>query len=41
MLYSCTTIGRRKFHFRKPNIGMALQAKEEFPSIDFKKDNGR
>ena len=22
---------------RKPNIGMALQAKEEFPSIDFKK----
>ncbi len=24
-------------HWRKPSIGMALQAKEDFPAIDFKK----
>jgi len=35
-IYYCTDI-LDSSEFRKPNIGMALRAKMEFPSIDFKK----
>src|SRR5690606_18075068 len=35
-IYSCTAISDDD-HNRKPNIGMALQAKEDFPEIDFRK----
>ncbi len=34
-IYSCTAVGDTD-HNRKPNIGMAMQAKEDFPEIDFK-----
>jgi len=33
----CATSISDSDHNRKPNIGMALQAKEDFPEIDFKK----
>lgn len=35
-VYACTAIAEDD-HNRKPNIGMALQAKEDFPEIDFKR----
>lgn len=34
--YACTAVADTD-HNRKPNTGMALQAKEDFPEIDFKK----
>jgi len=34
-VYACTAISDED-HNRKPNPGMALQAKEDFPQIDFK-----
>ena len=36
-IYHAPQLAEENSTFRKPNIGMALQAKEEFPSIDFKK----
>ncbi|MDI9358804.1 MAG: HAD-IIIA family hydrolase [Phycisphaerales bacterium] len=33
-IYCCTDVDRTTIN-RKPNIGMALQAKSDFPSIDF------
>jgi histidinol-phosphate phosphatase family protein len=35
-VYYCTAISEND-HNRKPNIGMALQAKKDFPDIDFSK----
>ena len=35
-IYTCTAVGEND-HNRKPNPGMALQAREDFPAIDFKK----
>ncbi len=35
-IYSCTAVSDND-HNRKPNTGMAQQAKEDFPEIDFKK----
>lgn len=35
-IYSCTALSDDD-HNRKPNTGMAIQAKEDFPHIDFKK----
>ncbi|MCB9064811.1 MAG: HAD-IIIA family hydrolase [Chitinophagales bacterium] len=35
-VYACTSIDDND-HNRKPNTGMAVQAKEDFPEIDFKK----
>ena len=35
-VYSCTAITDDD-HNRKPNIGMGLQAQEDFPAIDFKR----
>ncbi|OJW82492.1 MAG: hypothetical protein BGO69_17760 [Bacteroidetes bacterium 46-16] len=35
-IYSCTAVSDDD-HNRKPNTGMAIQAKEDFPNIDFKK----
>lgn len=35
-IYSCTAVEDTD-HNRKPNTGMAAQAKEDFPEIDFKK----
>lgn len=35
-IYACTSIHDEDSN-RKPNIGMALQAKEDFPEIDFNK----
>jgi len=35
-VYSCTAVDDRD-HNRKPNTGMALQAREDFPQIDFRK----
>lgn len=35
-VYACTAIDDND-HNRKPNTGMAIQAKEDFPQIDFKK----
>ncbi len=34
-IYCCTAVSDED-HNRKPNVGMALQAKEDFPNIDFK-----
>ena len=34
--YACTAVSDND-HNRKPNVGMALQAKEDFPEIDFKR----
>ena len=36
-IYHAPQLADENSNMRKPNIGMALQAKEEFPSIDFKK----
>ena len=36
-IYHAPQLADENSMMRKPNIGMALQAKEEFPSIDFKK----
>ena len=36
-IYHAPQLAEENSNMRKPNIGMALQAKEEFPSIDFKK----
>jgi len=33
-IYSCTAVADDDL-FRKPNIGMALKAKQDFPDIDF------
>lgn len=35
-IYACTAISDED-HNRKPNIGMALQAREDFPNIDFRR----
>jgi HAD superfamily hydrolase (TIGR01662 family) len=35
-IYTCTAVPDND-HNRKPNTGMAIQAKEDFPHIDFKK----
>lgn len=35
-IYSCTAVNDAD-HNRKPNTGMAAQAKEDFPDIDYKK----
>ncbi len=35
-IYACTAISDDD-HNRKPNTGMAMQAKEDFPGIDFRK----
>lgn len=35
-IYACTAVEDTD-HNRKPNVGMAQQAKEDFPAIDFKK----
>lgn len=35
-VYACTALEDND-HNRKPNTGMAIQAKEDFPQIDFKK----
>lgn len=35
-IYACTAVSDTD-HNRKPNTGMALQAKEDFPEIDFRK----
>lgn len=35
-IYSCTAVSDDD-HNRKPNTGMAVQAREDFPNIDFKK----
>lgn len=35
-IYACTALDD-KDHNRKPNTGMALQAKEDFPEINFKR----
>ena len=34
-IYACTAVDDND-HNRKPNIGMAIQAREDFPEIDFK-----
>ena len=36
-IFHAPQLAEENSSMRKPNIGMALQAKEEFPSIDFKK----
>lgn len=36
-IYHAPQLAKENSIMRKPNIGMALKAKEEFPSIDFKK----
>ena len=36
-IYHAPQLAEENSIMRKPNIGMALQAKEEFPSINFKK----
>jgi histidinol-phosphate phosphatase family protein len=35
-IYACTAVADTD-HNRKPNVGMALQAKEDFPDIDFRR----
>lgn len=35
-IYACTALAETD-HNRKPNTGMGLQAKEDFPEIDFKR----
>ncbi|HXS36611.1 MAG TPA: HAD-IIIA family hydrolase [Flavipsychrobacter sp.] len=35
-IYCCTAVSDED-HNRKPNVGMALQAKEDFPNVDFKR----
>lgn len=36
-IYYCTATSDEDSFFRKPNIGMALRAKKDFPEINFKK----
>lgn len=36
-IYFCPHLAERNCNCRKPNIGMALKAKKEFPDIDFTK----
>lgn len=36
-IYYCTELKETNSLYRKPNIGMGLQAKKDFPSIHFKK----
>ena len=36
-VYSCTRLGNEKPFCRKPNPGMALKAKKDFPEINFKR----
>lgn len=36
-VYSCTRLGNEKPFCRKPNPGMALSAKKDFPEIKFKR----
>jgi len=36
-IYYCTATRDEDSFFRKPNIGMALKAKKDFPDINFKK----
>lgn len=36
-IYSSPFLRESNHHTRKPNVGMALMAKKDFPSIDFKK----
>ncbi|MGC6489745.1 MAG: D-glycero-alpha-D-manno-heptose-1,7-bisphosphate 7-phosphatase [Flavobacteriales bacterium] len=36
-IYFAPQLATANSYMRKPNIGMALQAREDFPSIDFKK----
>ena len=35
-IYACTAVADTD-HNRKPNVGMAMQAKEDFPEIDFRR----
>ena len=35
-IYCCTAVSDED-HNRKPNVGMAMQAKQDFPEIDFKR----
>lgn len=35
-IYACTAVADTN-HNRKPNVGMAMQAKEDFPAIDFRR----
>lgn len=35
-IYACTAVSDED-HNRKPNVGMAIQAKEDFPEVDYKK----
>lgn len=35
-IYACTSVDDND-HNRKPNVGMAIQAQEDYPEIDFKK----
>ena len=34
-IYYCTALTRENSSFRKPEIGMALEAKKDFPDLDF------
>lgn len=36
-IYHCSELAASQSSFRKPEIGMALQAKAEFPAVDFSK----
>ncbi len=36
-IYYCTAMREEESFFRKPNVGMALRAKKDFPDINFKK----
>jgi len=36
-IYYCTATKDEESFFRKPNVGMALRAKKDFPDINFKK----
>lgn len=36
-IYHCPHVAETNHHDRKPNVGMAMKAKKNFPEIDFKK----
>lgn len=36
-IYHCPALAREQSPFRKPEIGMALQARKDFPAVDFAK----